>query len=180
MMKDILKDRTGSVGVGTIIIFTGILIFIVLPLTSFVFDQLKIQVVAGEVRQAINTAVEESYHSLQVPFLSKDEFRADNGLFQYYVEERLEKSLKLNSDKTPKAGSMLDGPFDIDSLLFIDSSMLPYTDSDTGKVYNRAFVEVEFTIRVKPLLYQQIVLEALGQPYKELSSKKKVTLPINN
>ncbi len=180
MISKLLNDETGSASVGTIIIAVAIIVFLILPLTGMVFNQLKVQVVVNEVRQSIDTAVQESYQSLQVPFLSKEEFRADNGLLQSYVEEHLKGELKLKDDGTPNVGSILDGQFEINSLIFIDSLLLPFTDPDNGKIYNRPFVEIDFTVRMKPMLYQQSIEDSTGQEFKEIRAKRKVTLPINN
>lgn len=164
MMKDKISNESGEGGVGSIILLAAIIVFVIFPITAFVFDNLKIQAIASEVSKSIDSAVVDTYQSLGFPFLSQEDFRADNGLFQYYIEERIKKDLKLNADLTPKADSILDGPFTINSFKFIDSTQLPYTDTDSGKVYNRPFIEIDFTIRVKPTLYQEIILDALGKP----------------
>lgn len=180
MIKKMMVEERGDIGVGTILMVTTLIVFIIFPLSAFVFDHLRVQVVAGEVAKSIDAAVVDGYHSLDLAFLSKEEFIADNGLFEYYVTEELKRSLRLNDDLTPKENSMLDGPLSINTVKFYDSTQLPYTDIDNGKVYNRPFVEINFTIRLKPLLYQQIILDALGQSYKEFSETRKASLPINN
>lgn len=180
MIKKMMADEKGDIGVGAIFMVTTLIVFVIFPLSAFIFDYLKIQVVAGEVAKSIDAAVTDGYHSLDLEFLSKEEFVADNGLFEYYVKEEVKKSLKLNADLSPKEDSMLDGPFSLNSVIFYDSTQLPYTDPGSGKVYNRPFVEINFTIRLKPLLYQQIILDALGQPYKEFTATRKASLPINN
>lgn len=180
MIKKMMADERGDIGVGTILMVTTLIVLVIFPLSAFIFDFLRIQVVAGEVAKSIDAAVIDGYHSLDLEFLSKEEFIADNGLFEYYVTEEVKRSLKLNDDLSPKENSVLDGPLSINSVKFYDSTLLPYTDTDSGKVYNRPFVEINFTIRLKPLLYQQIILDVLGQPYKEFTASRKSSLPINN
>ena len=180
MIKKLIAEERGDIGVGSILMVTVLLVFVIFPLSAFTFDYLRIQVVAGEVAKSIDAAVIDGYHSLDLGFMSKEEFIADNGLFEYYVTEEVKDSLRLNDDLTPKENSMLDGPLTLNSVKFYDSSLLPYTDAQSGKEYSRPFIEVEFTIRLKPLLYQQIILDALGKPYKEFSATRKASLPINN
>ncbi|MBE0451615.1 MAG: hypothetical protein IBX70_12325 [Clostridia bacterium] len=180
MIKKFFKEENGDMGVDTILIVTFIIVFIIIPLASYGFDFLRIQVIAGEVSSAVDAAIADSYHSLDMELLSKEDFRSDNGLFQYYIEENLKKALNLDSALLPNDKSILDGPFTIDSFNFYDSSYLPYTDLETGKIYERPFIEISFTIRVKPLLYQEMILAAIGKPYKEFSATRKASLPINN
>jgi len=174
------KNLKGEVGVFSILITTAIILLLFFPIIAFLFEKARLGVIVGHVEGTIDSAIVESYHSLQMPFLSKEEFRADNGLFQFYVEEKIKSNLNLGNDFSPQDGSILDGPFTLNSLLFVDSSILPYTDITTGIIYERPFVELNFTIRTKPLLYQRIILNALGSEYKEFTAVRKVTLPVNN
>lgn len=179
-IKSKLNDKTGAVGVGTIFITAMIIILVLFPIFAFIFEKAKEGAIIGDVRKAIDSSVVESYQSLQKPFLSQEDFRVDNGLFQFYVEESLKSNLKLANDFMPQDGSILNGPFTVNSLVFIGTNNLPYTDVSIGKVYNRPFVEINFTVRVKPMLYVSMITDALGGDYKELTSTRKVTLPINN
>ncbi len=177
MLKKITNNR-GSVGIVGITV--TLILLVIFPITAFLFEQARMGAIVGDVRKSIDSSIVESYSSLQAPFMSQEEFRADNGLFQFYVEEALKSNLNLAADFTPQQGSILSGPFTVNTLMFIGSNNLPYTDAATGKVYNRPFVELNFTIRVKPLLYFSLISEALGQDYKEITSVRKVTIPINN
>jgi hypothetical protein len=180
IIKKIISNKKGALGVGTVLITVMIIILVIFPTTAFLFEQARMGAIVGDVRKAIDSSVVESYRSLQAPYLSQEEFRADNGLFQFYVEERLKSSLNLAMDYTPQEGSILSGPLTVNSLIFVGSNSLPYTDLSTGKVYNRPFVEINFTVRIKPMLYVSIITDTLGVEYKEITSTRKVTLPINN
>lgn len=180
IIKTKLKEKNGSIGVGTVLVTVMIIILVLFPTSAFMFEKAKEGAIIGDVKKAIDSSVVESYRSLQAPFLSQEEFRADNGLFQFYIEESLKSNLKLENDFTPQDGSILNGPFSVNSLVFIGSNSLPYTDVSTGKIYDRPFVEINFTVRVKPMLYVSLITDALGGDYKELTSTRKVTLPINN
>lgn len=183
MLKYIISkiaNKRGSFGIGILSITVTIILLIIFPIVGFLFEQARMGAIIGDVRKAIDSSIVESYQSLQAPFLSQEEFRADNGLFQFYVEEALKSNLSLAGDFTPQEGSILSGPFSVETLTFVGSNNLPHTDISTGKVYNRPFIEIDFIVRVKPMLYFGLISEALGQDYKEISSTRKVTMPVNN
>lgn len=175
-----LKREKGSASVGLILIVAFMIVFVVIPLSAYIFDNLKVNLISRDVAGAIDVAIEDGYHSLQKPILSKEDFIVDGPILQYYVTERLKKSLYLNDDLAPKANSKLEGPFSIELLNFVGTANLPYTELSTGKVYTRPFVEVQFTIRLKPTLYRDLILNALGKSYIEFSAKRKTIIYVNN
>lgn len=175
-----LECERGSASISFVIIIACLVVFLIIPLSAFVFDKLKVNLIAREVGAAIDVAIEDGYHSLQKPILSQEDFTVDGPILEYYVSESLKRSLSLNDDFSPKAISKLDGPLSIELLKFIGTADLPYTEVATGTVYNKPFVEIKFTIRLKPTLYQDIILNALGKSYVEYQSKRKSIIHVNN
>ena len=182
MNFNVLKNEKGEAGNGALYLISTVLIIclLVLPLFAYFIENLRFIVIGKDVKNHIETAVETSYFSLNNTFLSKAQFIADNGMFTYYLKESLKESLYLDNALMPLENSKLDGPFDIDDVVYFDDSLLPYTDLDTGIVYTRPFVEVDYTLRFEPIFYKELIQTLIGNQYVEVQLKQKASLPVNN
>lgn len=160
-----------------VIVFVFVIVFLVLPLMGFLIDRLRVEIMVNEVVNGIDSALADSYHSINNEILSSRQFVNNMGKFDYYFKESLRRTLRLDDSLYPLENSMLSGPFTIEKFSFIGDPHLPYVDPDTSIVYDRPFVEVTFTVRLKPMLFQKQILDAIGKPYQEIQATRKLTLP---
>jgi len=160
----------------------GVFMFclVIIPIFGFLFDMARVYVIANDVKDAIDSAVLESYLNMNKTSMSKGTFAISSTGFASDFNDYLQFSLELNEDLTPMNSSSLDGPLSVNSLNFFGTDSLPYTDSDTGKIYNRPFIEVDYTVRFVPIFNRTAILSAIGNLYSEVEIKRKVSLPVNN
>lgn len=171
-----MKKKKGLSEIG--IIFSAIfaLTFIIIPLFGFIFDNLKMQTVALEVVNGIDSALADTYHSMSEPILSERLFYSQEGTFRQLFDEKIKEKLRLDSNYEPLENSLIEGLV-IEQIRFVGDAHLPFTDSDTGKIYNRPFIEVTFTTRHRPLMLHHKILP--GKDYVEITSTRKMSLPVD-
>ncbi|TCT17033.1 hypothetical protein EDC18_101329 [Natranaerovirga pectinivora] len=180
MIKELTKTTRGDIGIIEVILFTCIIVFIVFPVFSIVFEKVALDMKADEIKDIIKDATESTFVALNIDSTSVENIDVDIERFKEIFEEYLIINFNLNEDFSPKENSMVDAPVTINKILFYGSEDIPITHPTKEITYNRPFIEIEVLFPIKPHLYRKAILNALGREYLEVNINYYYTLPINN
>lgn len=179
-MIRMLRQRKGSMGIYSILITMLFIILLLFPITIFLVEQARLGVIVGQVRNAIDSSVHASYFSMEKRFLTQEQFILDLTLFEDYFYTNLKTELKLTDELNAKPNSIIDGKMNIADLKYVSEIGLSQYNTTHGTTYTTPFVIVNFTIQIRPMLYQQMIYNAMGKEFKEYSSERIISIPKNN
>lgn len=172
-----LKSNKGS-AVADVLIGAMIIVLVIFPVFSAVIEKAIIYVKSQSIKDAIDITNIATYNSISINTASKNTVSFDTAELQTIYTGLLAKNLNLNSDLTPAPGSIVSGPVTIDSLV-VYTSGFPQNCPD-GSLIDRPSIHSRLTIRVRPTLYREIILNALGKSYVELRVHVDSDIPVNN
>lgn len=172
-----VKNNRGY-GVAQVLIIAGVIVFLILPISSVILEKFIILPKAQIIRDVIDISNIATYNALQVPQTSKVIVVPDNAQTLAIYRRLLTKNLNLNDDLTPKTNSLAEGPVTIDSLL-IYSGGFPLM-CPNGNTLQRNTVHAVITVPVKPSLFRSVLLQLMGKEYVELKVHVDSEIPVNN
>lgn len=178
MIKKYLDNRDGSSGVFTVILTAALIIFVLFPVFSVVFEKHLINVKGQMLKDAIDITNIAAYDSLRALQASKGSVDMSSMDIQEIFKKLLAKNLNLNEDLTPKENSIAEGTVVIESIeVYIENfpALCPL-----GKVIERASVHSIITVPIKPSLYRGFILNAIGKQYIDLNIHVDSEIPLNN
>ena len=172
----LLEKNRGSSSVFYVFTLAAIILFIVLPLFSAVFEryifQNKLQKIKDELdvsNLALFNAVESNYYSKTVIALDSDYKDIYNSL--------LSSNLKLDPDLRPLKGSIVDGQVTVDNLeIFV---FVPVT-CPHGTLLDRPAIHSLVVVPLKPTLYRRLIFGISGEELFNLSIHVDTEIPVNN
>ncbi len=176
MLKRYLNNRGGAVG--TVIIAAGLIIFILFPIFSVVFEKHLIHVKGQMLKDAIDITNIATYEAIKTQQGAKGDLHMRSSDIQNIFKNLLIKNLNLNGDMTPSDESIAEGQVTIQAIE-IYTSGLPAV-CPLGKIVNRAAVHSIINVPIKPSLYRGLILNAIGKQYIELEIHVDSEIPVNN
>lgn len=181
-MSTILKNNKGSM-VSDILILTLVIVFIVIPLFSAVFDQYFLLLKGQAVKGAIDLTNLAAHNAMKTSEKSETEIKlAINDIKSNYIP-MLALNMNLNSDLSPEANSVADGAVEIMNITVYPKGMnFPVTCPEGGKI-NRPSVHSVIKVPIKPALYWNIYkffIGGSGSGVKEYHIHVDTELPCNN
>jgi hypothetical protein len=169
--------RRGS-AVVDVVLAAAIIVFVILPVFSAIVERFilfnKVQIIK-DAADMTNVSV---YNAINAGNLGKDTVNLDFPEAEYIFRILLAANLKLDIGLSPLPQSLAEGNVLIDSLE-IYSGGFPRTCPD-GTIINRPTVHSLISVPVKPTLYRQLILNALGKDYLELKVHVDSEIPVNN
>jgi hypothetical protein len=170
------KDSRGSV-VTDVVILAAAVVFVVLPVFSAVVEKNLVNIKAQIVKDAIDMANLSAYNSLVVNSLSAAhvELDYDRALDAYCAV--LAENLNLKEDLSPKDESVAEGRIIVEEFE-IFAQGLPVKCPE-GEIISRPAVHSVIKVPVRPTLYRQVILSALGKDCLELTVHVDTEIPLN-
>lgn len=158
------KKRNGS-AIVDVLVAAAVILFVIFPLFSSVIEKYimlnKVQII----KDAVDTTNISVYNALVTKRLGMQAVQIDYERAVSIFNEVLSANLKLEPDLTPKADSIAEGPVNLESLVIDESART---------------VHSSVTIPVKPSLYRQIILGAIGKNYITLEVVVDSEIPVSN
>lgn len=179
ILKTIIKSNRGSTTFN-VLLFTMLLVFVVFPIFSVVFDKHVLLVKAQSIKDSIDITNISTYKVMKTTDKSKEIIVMDQVQLLEAYKMLLAKNMNLNPDMTPKEKSIAQGPVIIDSLIIYPKGILFPITCPMGKEIKRPTVHAVVKVPVKPSLYRQILLTALSKDYVELIIHVDSDIPVNN
>lgn len=174
------KWLTGSKGSAAydIVIFAGIIIFVLFPIFSAVFEKYAILCKGQIIKDALDMTNISTYTAINSGSLGKARISFDEPEAVSIYRSLLAKNLKLDSGLKPDGNSVAEDTVTIESLVC-------YTDGfpeicPAGKSIVRPTVHSCVIIPVRPALYRQVILDIMGKRYIELKVHVDTDIPVNN
>lgn len=164
--------------VADVIIFAFIIIFVILPILSFVLEKYIIANKAQIIRDAVDMTNVSTYNAINAGLLGMNAVQFDKAEADDVYKNMLIKNLNLHNDLSPDKNSIADGTVTIDSIIvYVNGFPLKCPEE---VIITRPTVHSRITVPVKPLLYRQILLNLLGKQYIELKVHVDSEIPVNN
>lgn len=161
-----------------IVMFAAIIVFVLLPVFSVVFEKYAILSEGQIIKDALDVTNISSYMALNNQGLGKNSTSFDTTELWGIYEELLAKNLNLEAGLMPKGDSVAEGPVKIESLICYTAGF-PAVCPDGGTI-TRPAVHSCITVPVRPLLFRQLILGMTGKQYFELKIHVDSEIPINN
>lgn len=171
------RRKKGSV-VADVVIGAALVIFIILPIFSFVAEKFILLDKAQMIKDAVDMTNISVYNALLARNLGKVEVSLSESEAEGIFRDLLAANLNLNSDLTPKSMSLAEDTVVINSIE-IYSAGFPLHCPE-GVEITRPAVHSTISIPVKPSLYRRVILELLGRGYINMEVHVDSDIPVNN
>ncbi len=172
-----LNMKRGSAAID-VVIFSAVLVFILLPVFSAVMEKYLLNEKCQRIRDAADMANMAVYYSLDIKSLSRVGINFDIQKARAVYEGVLAENLRLDSGLMPEEGSIAEGPVSVDGLE-IYTAGLPLR-CPNGVIIERSSIHSVVSIPVRPALYRQMLLSALGKEFVRLTVHIDSEIPVNN
>lgn len=176
-MFKIFSSSRGSAAFD-IVIFAAVIIFVIFPVFSMVYEKYIIVTEGQIIKDAIDMANISTYNALNNRALGKDAILFNNEEMMSIYRGLLGKNLKLDGSLTPEPGSIAEDTVTINSLVCYTEELPAVCPN--GNSIKRPSIHSLVTVPVRPVLFRQIILELLGKEYVELKVHVDSELPVNN
>ncbi len=169
--------RKGS-AVTDVVIFAAIVVFVILPVFSILMEKYLLLNKAQIIKDAVDMTNISVYNALDTAGLGKVDVDVDGNRAEEIYRRLLALNLKLDEDLKPLSGSLAEDTVSIRSLV-IYSDVFPGS-CPLGLTITGPSVHSVVVVPVRPSLYRQLVLSALGRQYVELEVHVDSDIPVNN
>ncbi|GKX32298.1 hypothetical protein SH1V18_47780 [Vallitalea longa] len=158
------RNEKGEIGVFELILFTGIVLFILMPIFTAAYEKQIMYKIGRDSNDIIKDSLEATYVTLNIKRGSTKKIEFDDK-FKRTFESYIRENMKLNVDFTPKDESMADAKIKVLELKRIN--------------YPRKSVKVKLLLPIKPHLYRQIILDLMGKEWIGYEIVQEVSLPVD-
>ena len=163
--------------VADMLVGAAVVVFVILPLFSVMMERYTISIKAEMIRDAVDMTNMSTYNAMNAAALGKGTVTLEQEQIPDIYQYLLARNLKLEGDLSPEEGSIAEGPVQIESL-----KAYPGGTGETcpdGTFINRPSVHSCLIIPVKPLLFEEMLLQVLGKQYIELKIHVDTEIPVN-
>ncbi len=178
----IMKNNKGSV-VSDFLLFILIIIFVVIPLFSSVFEQYVLLLKGQAVKDAIDITNLAAYNAMTITEKSENIITAAASDIKANYIPILALNMNLNSDLTPKENSIADGTVEIINITVYSKGMSFPITCPKGSIISRPSIHSIIKVPMKPSLYWNIyrfITGAIGDGMREYNIHVDTELPVNN
>lgn len=161
-----------------IVIFTALIILVILPVFSAVFEKYLLSCKVQAIKDAVDLSNISAYNAINTGNLGVVSVDFGNAEIAALYRRILSKNLNLNEDLTPKENSIAEDTVTIDSLAGYTSGF-PVTCPD-GAIISRPAIHGHITVPMKPGLYRRLIQELTGRQYLELEVHVDSDIPVDN
>lgn len=172
-----LREEKGALNVFYAVLVTSLLVFLILPLFSYIVEHYIHENKIQKLTDAIDITNIAVYNAINTANYSRTSLTFDDPRVNEIYKNLLSKNLKLNDDLTPREGSIADGQVRVIELIIYTA--VPAT-CPQGNSLNRPTIHAKIIVPMKPNLFRKVILDALGVEYIELVMHVDTELPINN
>ena len=159
-----LKKRTGS-AVVDVLVAAAIILFVILPLFSAVIEKYILFNKAQIIEDVVDMTNISVYNALLTTSLGMQSVAMDYQQAEAIFRTYLSRNLKLEDDLTPKESSIAEGTVTVKSLII---------DQNAHTVHSMV------SIPIRPTLYRQLILDAIGKEYITIEIRVDTEIPVNN
>lgn len=163
-IKSILRNNKGSI-VSDLLILTFVIVFVLLPIFSIVFEQYLLLLKGQAIKDAIDVTNLAAYNAMDIKAKSEkiivagrnqDEITITENKIKNIFKPLLALNMNLNNDLTPKENSIAAGTVEIVEIKIYATGMeFPYVCPKGGTI-NRPSVHSVIKVPLKPALYWNI------------------------
>ncbi len=161
-----------------VLIFTFVIIFIILPLFSFVIEMGIIINKSGIIRDAVDLANISAYNAINCNDLSKNQVIISQSRLDKVYRKILAQNLKLDKSLNPKYDSIACSQVSIEELVIYNSGF-PLT-CERGVEITRPSIHSCIVVPVKPSLFAGMIMKISGKEHMELKLHVDTEIPKNN
>ena len=155
-------DKTrGNIEITFIFIYMFLIIFILFPLFTYIYEKMYFSIIESEVRDSLEVSISALYKEYRIYELSLGKIGINNESAEFI--EYLKENLDLNDNLYAKNTSILFGEIDIISIYFEDSNLLIVLD-----------------ITIEPFIYRKLFMELTEKNNLIVRINLEVNTPINN
>lgn len=172
----LIKCRKGSAA-ADVVIGAAIIVFVVLPVFSFIIEKYLILNKAQIIKDAVDMTNIAAYNAINAGNLGKAGVDIDMDKVEEIYRRLLMKNLNLAGDLAPLPGSLAEGRVSIKSLAVFTGGFPDVCPEGTG--ISRPSVHSIISIPVRPSLYRQLILNILGKQFIELEIHVDSEIPVN-
>lgn len=181
-VRRILNNNGGSI-VSDLLIFTLVVIFVLLPIFSAVFEQYILLLKGKAIRDAIDMTNLAAYNAMKIPEKSESKITATVHDIDAIFKPMIALNMNLNSDLTPKENSIVDETVKIVNITVYPKGMSFPVTCPEGSTICRPTVHSVIKVSIKPALYWNIyklLTGAEGDGIKDYMVHRDTELPYNN
>lgn len=175
-MKSFISSEKGAIS--SYLLYIMLIVFVLLPLSAVIMEKYIVNVKASSIKDSIDISNIATYTAIVSEHAGEANIVIDNSKALHVFEELLKKNLRLNDDLSPQEGSIAEGTVVIESIN-IYLSGFPVTCPD-GTVLYGPTVCTSTRIPIRPSLYRETILNALGVEYVNLNLHVNSEIPVNN
>lgn len=175
-MKKFFYSEKGAIS--SYLLYIMLIVFILLPLSAVIMEKRVVSVKASSIKDSIDISNIATYTAIISDQAGKANIVIDNAKSLQVFEELLKKNLRLNDDLSPKDGSIAEGAVVVESIN-IYLSGFPVT-CPNGKVIYGPTVCTNTKVPIRPSLYRETILNALGEEFIYLNLHVDSAIPVNN
>lgn len=169
-------EEKGYAGIGLMIIVTFLIVCVLLPIWTVVFEKKYANAVQVTVHNQVHAALQETAGEIELSQLAGQEV-----VYQAEVEaafrRSLQKHMRVNQSLSPENGSIADGPLRLIGLHVYHARDGIWHDQK-GRRYDRPGIEVELSVPIQPHFYASQLLEE-GEDTVQLVVRQVYTVPVN-
>jgi len=165
-------------GAMDVVIASAIIVLLVFPVFSTVIEKYIIIAKSQVIKDAVDMTNVSAYNALNSVNLAKADIEMNNEDIRMIFARLLAKNLNLEPDLSPKENSLAENRVIVDSVE-IYTEEFPAT-CPNGTQIRRPSVHSCIIVPIKPAMYRQIILNALGKQHIELKVHVDSDIPVNN
>jgi hypothetical protein len=173
-----LRSNVNGGGASEVVIGAAVIVLILFPIFSVVVEKYIINVKALIIKDALDVTNISTYVSIDSKYLGKTVVIHNEPEVEAIYRRLLACNLNLNEDLSPKVCSIADGKVIIEDITIYSGEHAATCLWGTEIV--RPTVHSLVIVPVKPSLYRQIILKALGKSCIELKIHVDSDIPVNN
>ena len=156
----------------------AVVIFVLIPLFAAVAEKYLFMTKIQAVRDAVDLTNIALYNALDIAAASQNEISMDDNTVYGTYCRMLAANLNLNYDLSPGENSLVEDTVTINSLAVYLNNFPVYCPE--GVQLTRPSVHVSLTIPVRPGLFREYILNALGRIYIDVKMHMDTDIPVNN
>ncbi|SHJ43553.1 hypothetical protein [Lutispora thermophila] len=181
-MYKVLKNNKGSV-VSDILFYGFVIVFVVLPVFSVVFEQYILLLNAQAIKDAVDVTNLAAYNAMKVSDKSETKITADAEDIKNIYKTLLALNMNLNNDLTPKENSIAAGKVEIINVTVYPKGMSFPVTCPKGGTISRPSVHSIIKIPIKHTLFWNVYRFFTGTTddgIKDYEAHIDTELPYNN
>lgn len=173
-----LKGNGRGSAVVDVVIAAMLIVLVILPVFSAIVEKYILLNKVQIIRDAVDMTNISVYNAIKAGSLGKDTVDLDYPEAEYIFRTLLAANLNLDTGLSPKPQSLAEDTVAIDSMV-IYTGGFPHV-CPNGTVITRPAVHSLVIVPVRPSLYRQVILNALGKDYIEMRVHVDSEIPLNN